>query len=114
MLDTQKAPAPCGTSLYPVGAYRAICRCVSGRRVHCSLPCQTRNVSPSWLGLSDGCGGRSTELKRFLRMEPLKQASCAALHNKHRKACRLAHERGSSGAEAIFVFPTQVRQSAIK
>src|SRR5215813_13758770 len=83
MRDSLKAVAPSGTSRCPGGVCREIFRCGSDRPARCVSPCQTPNGSSSWRGWSDGCGVRSTELRRWLRMGPPKHrwcTTCGILH----------------------------------
>src|SRR5262249_26093401 len=96
MLATQKAMGPYGIYRFPVGACREIYRCVLDRPAQCLSTFQTPNVSMSWLGLSGGCGVRSTESKPLLRMEPLTPAWCTTSATEHRKECGLCHERRPS------------------
>ena len=82
--------------LCPGGVCREISRYVSDRRAHCVSPCQTPNGSLSWLGWSDGCEVRSTELKRMLRMRPLKHGWCTICGTLHTNVCGLFPEQQSS------------------
>src|SRR5215472_16175986 len=102
MLVSLKAVAPFGTSLCPGGVYREISRCMSDRHAHCVSPCQTPHGSLSWLGWSDGCEVRSTELKRMLRMRPPKHGWCTTSSTKHRKVCVLFPEQQSSQTRNHF------------
>ena len=55
----------------------------------------------TWLGLSDGRGVQSTELKPLLRMGPLKHAWRTTSGTEHRKVCSLWHEQRSSGDSLV-------------